>query len=245
MRKGGLVPGDVLVLTKAIGTGVVLAGHMRGLARARWLEATLVAMCVPSGPAAAILAAHGARGMTDVTGFGLIGHLVEMTRASGVGAELVLDRIPVLPGARELAARGVASSLLPQNLRLREAIRDPADAEALPMFPLLFDPQTAGGLLAGVPAERADACVTALRAARCGRAPTAHRRSPCAPRPTRPDAAQPNSFAATSATRLPWNFATASSCGSAWRSPFGPAIMPAPYGLPPFTTERSESSGAP
>ncbi|WP_026299380.1 selenide, water dikinase SelD [Elioraea tepidiphila] len=165
MRKGGLVPGDVLVLTKAIGTGVVLAGHMRGLARARWLEATLVAMCVPSGPAAAILAAHGARGMTDVTGFGLIGHLVEMTRASGVGAELVLDRIPVLPGARELAARGVASSLLPQNLRLREAIRDPADAEALPMFPLLFDPQTAGGLLAGVPAERADACVTALCAA--------------------------------------------------------------------------------
>ncbi len=165
MRKGGLVPGDALVLTKPIGTGVVLAGHMRGVARARWLEATLAAMCVPSGSAAAILAGHGARGVTDVTGFGLIGHLAEMTRASGVDAALVLDRIPVLPGARELAARGVASSLLPQNLRLREAIRDPAAAETMPLFPLLFDPQTAGGLLAGLPADRAEACVGALREA--------------------------------------------------------------------------------
>lgn len=165
MRKGGLMPGDALVLTKPIGTGVVLAGHMRGLARARWLEATLAAMCVSSGPAAAILAAHGARGMTDVSGFGLIGHLVEMTRAAGVDAALVLDRIAALPGARELAARGVASSLLPQNLQLREAIRDPDIAETQPMFPLLFDPQTAGGLLAGVPAERAEACVAGLRAA--------------------------------------------------------------------------------
>jgi selenide,water dikinase len=164
MRKGGLVPGDALVLTKPLGTGVVLAGHMRGLARARWVEAALAAMCVSSGPAAAILAAHGARGMTDVTGIGLIGHLVEMTRASGVDAELVLDRIPMLPGARELVARGVASSLLRQNLRLREAIRDPA-AETMPLFPLLFDPQTAGGLLAGVPADRTEACVAALREA--------------------------------------------------------------------------------
>ncbi len=165
MRKGGLVPGDALVLTKPIGTGVVLAGHMRGLARARWLEAALAAMCVPSGAAAAILAAHGARGMTDITGFGLIGHLVEMTRASGVAATLTPDRIPVLPGARELTARGVASSLQPENLRLREAVRDPARAETLPLFPLLFDPQTAGGLLAGVPPERAGPCVAALREA--------------------------------------------------------------------------------
>jgi selenide,water dikinase len=164
MRKGGLVPGDALVLTSPLGTGVVLAGHMLGLARARWVEAALAAMCVSSGPAAAILAAHGARGMTDVTGIGLIGHLVEMTRASGVDAELVLDRIPMLPGARELVARGVASSLLRQNLRLREAIRDPA-AETMPLFPLLFDPQTAGGLLAGVPADRTEACVAALREA--------------------------------------------------------------------------------
>lgn len=165
MRKGGLVPGDALVLTKPIGTGVVLAGHMRGLARARWLEAALAAMCVPSGTAAAILAEHGARGMTDVTGFGLIGHLVEMTRASGVAATLTPDRIPVLAGARELAARGVTSSLLPENLRLRETVHDPDSAEMLPLFPLLFDPQTAGGLLAGVPPERAGPCIAALREA--------------------------------------------------------------------------------
>jgi selenide,water dikinase len=163
LRKGGLRPGDALILTKPIGTGTLLAGQMRGLARARWVEAALAQMCVSNRRAGAILAAHGASAMTDVTGFGLLGHLVEMTRASGVDAHLVLERIPVLEGARETVARGVFSSLQPQNLRLRRAVRDLAAAQALPLYPLLFDPQTAGGLLAGVPVERAAACLAALR----------------------------------------------------------------------------------
>lgn len=165
LRKEGLRPGDALILTKPIGTGTLLAGQMRGLARARWVEAALAHMCVPNRRAGAILAAHGASAMTDITGFGLLGHLVEMTRASGVDAHLVLERIPVLEGARETVARGVFSSLQPQNVRLRRAVRDLAAAQALPLYPLLFDPQTAGGLLAGVPAERAEACLAALRGA--------------------------------------------------------------------------------
>ena len=68
-------------------------------------------------------------------------------------------------GARETVAHGVFSSLQPQNVRLRRAVRDLAAAQALPLYPLLFDPQTAGGLLAGVPAERAGACLAALHAA--------------------------------------------------------------------------------
>jgi selenide,water dikinase len=165
LRKGGLRPGDALVLTKPIGTGTLLAAEMRGLARARWVQAAIRHMCVSARRAAEVLAQHGAGAATDVTGFGLLGHLVEMTRASGVDARLVLDRIPVLDGARESVARGVFSSLQPQNVRLRRAVRDLDRAQALPDYPLLFDPQTAGGLLAGVPAARVEACIAALRAA--------------------------------------------------------------------------------
>ncbi|GIX09356.1 selenide, water dikinase SelD [Elioraea sp.] len=168
LRKSGLRPGDALVLAKPIGTGALLAGQMRGVARARWVEAAIAQMCVSNRRAAALLVAHGATAMTDVTGFGLLGHLLEMTRASGVDAHLVMERIPLLEGAREMAARGVFSSLQPQNLRLRRAVRDLAAAEMLPLYPLLFDPQTAGGLLAGVPADRAESCVAALRAAGYG-----------------------------------------------------------------------------
>src|SRR5207245_4375401 len=101
----------------------------------------------------------------DVTGFGLLGHLVEMVRASDVDVQLALDRIPVLEGARETIARGVFSSLQPQNVRLRRAIADLDAVSAHPDYPLLFDPQTAGGLLAAVPAARAKACVAELRRA--------------------------------------------------------------------------------
>ena len=104
---------------------------------------------------------------TDVTGFGLLGHLVEMTkRASGVDVELLaVERVPLIEGARESVARGIFSSLQPQNLRLRRAIRDLDAAQLLPLYPLLFDPQTAGGLLASVPDGRAAACVAALHVA--------------------------------------------------------------------------------
>lgn len=164
LRKGGLRPGDALILTKPIGTGTLLAADMRGLARARWVQAAIRHMCVSNRRASEVLAVHGVGAATDVTGFGLLGHLVEMTRASEVDARLILDRIPVLGGARESVARGVFSSLQPQNVRLRRAVRDLDRAQALPLYPLLFDPQTAGGLLAGVPGARAAACVAALRA---------------------------------------------------------------------------------
>jgi selenide,water dikinase len=165
LRKGGLRPGDALVLTKPIGTGTLLAADMRGLARARWVQAAIRHMCLSNRRAAAVLGAHGAGAATDVTGFGLLGHLVEMTRAGEVDARLDLGRVPVLEGAREGVSRGVFSSLQAQNVRLRRAVRDLDRAQALSLYPLLFDPQTAGGLLAGVPAARAAECVAALRTA--------------------------------------------------------------------------------
>jgi selenide,water dikinase len=165
LRKGGLVAGDVLILTKPLGTGALLAADMRGKAKARWVMAAIAHMIQSSRKAAAILRRHGARASTDVTGFGLIGHLVEMLRASGMDATLDLDRIPLLPGARESVAQGIFSSLQPQNMRLRRAVSNPETAVRHPVYPLLFDPQTAGGLLAGMPRAQAEACVAELRAA--------------------------------------------------------------------------------
>ncbi len=163
LRKGGLTPGDRLVLTKPLGTGAIFAADMRAEAKSAWVEAALAAMLQSNGPAAACLAAHGAAACTDVTGFGLAGHLAEMLRASGCAASLRLDDLPALPGATELLARGVTSSLHAAN-QDQAALVDAAAHRGHAAYPLLFDPQTAGGLLAGVPAARAAACLAALRA---------------------------------------------------------------------------------
>ena len=164
LRKGGMQPGDRLILTKPIGTGTLLAADMRHRARGRWIDAALASMLVSNRAAAECLLRHGARACTDVTGFGLLGHLVEMTRPSGVDVTLELGAVPLLEGALDCVARGIFSSLQPENLRLRRAIRDLETAARAPVYPLIFDPQTAGGLLASVPAANAGACLAELRA---------------------------------------------------------------------------------
>jgi selenide,water dikinase len=162
--KSGMRAGDVLMLTKPVGTGTLLAAHERLQARGRWIDAALASMCQSNRLGARCLREHGATACTDLTRFGLLGHLVEMTRPSGVDAELDLAALPVLEGAEETSAAGILSSLQPANVRLRRALRNQHEAVGHPRYPLLFDPQTAGGLLASIPAERADACLEALRA---------------------------------------------------------------------------------
>ena len=170
LHKRGLAPGDRLILTKPLGTGTLLAADMRGKAKGRWLTGALAAMLQSNREAAQILFTHGARACTDVTGFGLLGHLVEMIKPSAVDVTLDLDALPLLDGARETVAMGILSSLQPENVRLRRAIRDLECWSAHPVYPLLFDPQTSGGMLGGVPQENADACLDALRTAGCGAA---------------------------------------------------------------------------
>jgi selenide,water dikinase len=165
LRKGGMRPGDVLILTKPIGTGTLFAAHAMLGARGRWIDAALASMCLSNRAGAQCLLAHGATACTDLTGFGLLGHLVEMTRPSGVDAELSLSALPLLEGAQETAAAGILSSLQPANVRLRRALRNQADYVDHPRYALLFDPQTAGGLLASVPADNAEPCLADLRAA--------------------------------------------------------------------------------
>jgi selenide, water dikinase len=162
LRKGGLAPGDALVLTRELGTGILFAAAMRAKARASWIDTALAVMRQSNRAAAAVLIAHGAHAMTDVTGFGLIGHLGEMLAASGADAELDLSALPLYAGTLALARAGGASTLLAENLALGRLVRRETDAATRA---ILFDPQTSGGLLAGVPEERAEACVAALRAA--------------------------------------------------------------------------------
>jgi selenide,water dikinase len=157
LRKAGLRPGDALVLTKPLGTGIVLAGHMRGLAHAAWLQAAIASMRSSNAVASHLFRECGATACTDITGFGLAGHLMEMLQASSVGAVLWTDAVPALPGALELAAQGVESTLAPQNRRVLSGAATGA------ITAVLFDPQTSGGLLAGVPTNNAEACMAAMR----------------------------------------------------------------------------------
>ncbi|MCP3849100.1 MAG: selenide, water dikinase SelD [Gammaproteobacteria bacterium] len=162
-RKGGMRAGDKLILTKAIGTGTLFAAEMRHQAKGRWIDGAIQSMLLSSQNAAHCLREHQASACTDLTGFGLVGHLVEMTRASDVDVKLDLGAIPILDGALETVKAGILSSLQPSNLRLRRAIADIEKVSGQTQYPLLFDPQTAGGLMATVAQEQADACVSALK----------------------------------------------------------------------------------
>ena len=146
----GAQPDDVLLLTRPIGSGVMMAAHMEGTAQGRDVANTLAIMQQPQSQQADIL--RDAHAMTDVTGFGLAGHVLAMCKASGLCATLRHADIPVYAGARALSDAGVGSSLLQAN-------RDNAPTAGID-DPLIHDPQTAGGLLAALPPKAAE---TALR----------------------------------------------------------------------------------
>lgn len=162
LRKGGMQAGDLLLLTKPLGTGTLFAADMRHQAKGRWIDAAIRHMLNSNHAAGLCLHRYGATACTDVTGFGLLGHLVEMTRASDVDVELDLDTLPVMSGALQTIAAGIFSSLQPQNIRLRRAIRNIEAAGTHRHYPILFDPQTSGGLLATIPARMKDECVQEL-----------------------------------------------------------------------------------
>jgi selenide,water dikinase len=152
----GAKPGDQLILTKPIGSGTIMAAEMGGKANGADVMACLDLMVQDQSEASAILGK--AHAMTDITGFGLAGHLRGMCDASDVGVELHLDAIPLMDGALALSAAGVRSSLFEDN-------RIGAGTIEGPVMDLLFDPQTAGGLLAAVAAKSAETALKKLQAA--------------------------------------------------------------------------------
>ncbi|ANP35465.1 segregation protein B [Phaeobacter gallaeciensis] len=154
----GAQPGDALVLTKPLGSGVIMAAEMAGKAEGAWVTAALEQMAQPQAAASRILAPE-AHAMTDVTGFGLAGHLLGICEASGVSAEIDFAAVPLMEGAAQLADSGIRSSLFPENAALLPEWLTSGAQD------LLFDPQTAGGLLAALPQDKADGVLQQLKEA--------------------------------------------------------------------------------
>jgi selenide,water dikinase len=161
-QKSTLQEGDLLLLTKPLGSGALLAAWMRGACQADWFAKLTETMLLSNGPPARVLARHGIRACTDVTGFGFAGHLLEMLDGSHLSARLDVRAVPTYPGFDEVVARGIVSSLHRDNAKVSVRINNSA-----PLPAWLFDPQTAGGLLAGIKREQAEIVLREIRAAGC------------------------------------------------------------------------------
>jgi selenide,water dikinase len=165
LTNSGARPGDALLLTKALGTGVISTAIKKGEAAVEWIEAATRAMTTLNKRAAEVSLKHDAHAMTDITGFGLIGHAREMALGSGVSLRLSASAVPLLSGATECVARGFVPGGL-QNNRAFASCCVECDASVPENLQTIFyDPQTAGGLLISVDPTHAGALVEELREA--------------------------------------------------------------------------------
>ncbi|MEQ9669064.1 selenide, water dikinase SelD [Coleofasciculus sp. G2-EDA-02] len=163
LKKSGMNPGDQLIFTKGLGTGILFAANMRLQAKGYWIDQAVESMLLSNQEAVQVFRDHGVTACTDVTGFGLVGHLVEMVQASGVAVELEWDKIPLLEGVTELVEQGIVSSLYPQNVQAARFIKNQEEICDRANYPVLFDPQTSGGLLATIPSDQAVKCEQVLQ----------------------------------------------------------------------------------
>lgn len=163
LPNSGARPGDALVLTKPLGTGLLIDAHRKGLVGEEVLEAPLDLMATLNDVSAAAALRHGARCATDVTGFGLAGHAWEVAQASGVGVRLFVDALPVFEAVFEVMALGASTGMTPENREsLGHSLRINAGVDKARVH-LACDPQTSGGLLIGLASEAAGALVEDLR----------------------------------------------------------------------------------
>ena len=163
VSNAGAQPGDALVLSKPIGTGIITTAGKQGVADPDVMAGAVANMAALNKPAADAMQRVGVNAATDITGFGLLGHLKSMVKGSGVAAVVNLSAVPVLSGTRELLEQGVAPGGTHRNV---SSVNDVVDWD--PKLSdndrmLLCDAQTSGGLLMSVPAGKADALVAALR----------------------------------------------------------------------------------
>ncbi|MEO1519924.1 MAG: selenide, water dikinase SelD [Cyanobacteria bacterium J06633_2] len=164
LKKGGMQAGDRLILTKALGTGTLFAARMQLNAKGRWIEGAIASMLKSNQSASKILQVHQATACTDVTGFGLLGHLLEMVQPnSTLTIDIDFSALPILEGAENTTRQRLLSSLHPQNAQAFTHIQPASALENHPLAPLLVDPQTSGGLLATVPAEKTEDCMAVLQ----------------------------------------------------------------------------------
>lgn len=163
LSKQGIQPDQVLILTKPLGSGLIFAAAMRQQARDVWIDAALQSMLTSNQAAAQCFLAHQATACTDITGFGLVGHLSEMLRSSPIQVRLDLASVPFMTGVPEVLSQNIHSSLYPQNLKAGNWVENQSQAQTHPLWPILFDPQTSGGLLAALPKECSEKCLEDLK----------------------------------------------------------------------------------
>ncbi|MCG8412677.1 MAG: selenide, water dikinase SelD [Pseudomonadales bacterium] len=156
---------DVIILTKPLGTGTLLAADMRHLAKHTWMQQAFACMLQSNADASQLIVAHGANACTDITGFGLAGHLLELIEASGCSARIELDKIAAIPGAADCLEAQIFSSLHNDNKLVQQHLSNYEAHATTSNYELLFDPQTAGGLLLTLPRANATACLSALHEA--------------------------------------------------------------------------------
>jgi selenide, water dikinase len=163
----GARPGDKLILTKALGTGVISTAIKKGVAREEWIDAAVKSMTTLNAKAADV-ASRGkfhVHAATDITGFGLIGHAREMAAGSGVGLRIQVERVVPLPGAMECIQQKFIPGGLNANRDFAECAVSYGEGVPDDLKTLLFDPQTAGGLLLSAPEEECPELLAALDAA--------------------------------------------------------------------------------
>ena len=160
----GAQPGDVIVLTKPLGTGTVSTALMAGMADSQAQRRLYKTMSALNAEASRAMVESGAHACTDITGFGFLGHLMEMAEASGVSFEVYAGQIPVIEGALEYAEMGLIPGGLRRNQDFLAGKVEANDVEQS-VLEVMFDPQTSGGLLIAVAPDRVDDLVGRLRRA--------------------------------------------------------------------------------
>lgn len=156
ITNAGVREGDELVLTKPVGTGIILAGHRLKMTTPGQLAAAVLTMKQLNNRGAELMARHSIRGATDITGFGLAGHALKMARASDVTIELYMKNVPLLDGTYSLAEQGCIPGAAFRNLDYTEGDTLPADGLDYTLKMIAHDAQTSGGLLMAVAPERSD-----------------------------------------------------------------------------------------
>jgi len=178
ITNAGATPGDRLLFTKALGTGVISTAIKRGVAKQSWIDAAVASMTTLNKRAAEVITGgmpndqrpttndrFSVHAMTDITGFGLIGHARELALASNVSLRLFANRVPLLEGALDCVRAGYIPGGLKANREFAECLVSYDDGIADELKTILFDPQTAGGLLISVAQEDSIELLRALSAA--------------------------------------------------------------------------------
>src|SRR5690349_8350576 len=162
-KNSGARPGDVIILTKPIGTGVISTGIKKGRADEAVVNGSVETMLTPGKYAAEAMREFGVKAATDVTGFALLGHTWELACASKVTVEIDAAAVPLLEGALELASQGMLTSGDKTNREYVGSDVQIGSSVDENLVKLLFDPQTAGGMLIAISEDKADALLTTLR----------------------------------------------------------------------------------